>query len=73
MPLCFKSKLFMHMCQRFERRFRNQSFKCGQDNDGDNVKIKMKYYVSYMRHNQDDAPLYVFDGVFDEVFQLVIV
>lgn len=40
--------------------------KCGEDDEGYAIKVRIKHFISYLRHQQDDSPLYVFDSHFDE-------
>lgn len=45
--------------------FKDRYFKVGEDDDGYKVKVRMKYFLRYLRKNTDDSPLYVFDSNYD--------
>jgi hypothetical protein len=43
-----------------------RGFKCGEDDDGYTIRIKLRYFIQYLQNNKDDSPLYIFDATFDE-------
>lgn len=47
--------------EALEERFRHIAFKVGKDDNGKNLRMKFKYFADYMRHQQDDSPLYLFE------------
>lgn len=49
-------------------RFANVKLKCGDDDEGRAVRIKMRHYRRYVQTEAkvDDSPLYVFDSAFGE-------
>lgn len=44
---------------------RERLFKCGEDDNGKSIKVRLKYFLKYMYHNHDDSPLYIFDSSFE--------
>lgn len=45
--------------------FGDESFKCGEDDDGYPLRLKLKHFFRYQAHQTDDSPLYIFDSTFD--------
>mmetsp|Transcript_49428 Transcript_49428/g.106454 ORF Transcript_49428/g.106454 Transcript_49428/m.106454 type:complete len:520 (-) Transcript_49428:534-2093(-) len=49
-----------------EERFRHVPFKVAKDDKGKKMRMKMKYFTDYVRHQQDDSPLYLFETNVDD-------
>jgi histone arginine demethylase JMJD6 len=49
-----------------EERFRQVAFKVAKDDKGKKLRMKFKYYADYLRHQQDDSPLYLFETNMDD-------
>jgi histone arginine demethylase JMJD6 len=47
-------------------KYKDAEFKCGEDDDGHKLKIKLKYYLEYLIHNKDDSPLYLFESSLED-------
>lgn len=45
---------------------RHRKFRCGEDDNGKTVKVKLKHFLRYMKKQTDDSPLYIFDSMFDD-------
>ena len=43
-----------------------RGFKCGEDDDGYTIRMKLRFFIQYLQNNKDDSPLYIFDTTFDE-------
>jgi histone arginine demethylase JMJD6 len=41
-------------------------YKCGEDDHGKSIKVKLRHFLKYLHTNRDDSPLYIFDSAFDE-------
>eukprot|EP00930_Biecheleria_cincta_P076625 TRINITY_DN6382_c0_g2_i1.p1 TRINITY_DN6382_c0_g2~~TRINITY_DN6382_c0_g2_i1.p1 ORF type:complete len:554 (+),score=110.90 TRINITY_DN6382_c0_g2_i1:30-1664(+) len=49
-----------------EERFRQIAFKVAKDDKGKKLRMKFKYFADYIRHQQDDNPLYLFETNMDD-------
>ncbi|CAE8674591.1 unnamed protein product, partial [Polarella glacialis] len=49
-----------------EERFRHVSMKVAKDDKGKKMRMKFKYYADYVRNQQDDTPLYLFETNMDD-------
>ncbi|KAF8821196.1 histone lysine demethylase JMJD6a [Cardiosporidium cionae] len=52
--------------EKLEKNYKRSSFKVGEDDDGHRIKMRMKYFMDYLRHQQDDSPLYLFESAVEE-------
>ena len=41
-------------------------FKCGEDDNEKNIKVRLGHFLDYLADNRDDSPLYVFDTYFPD-------
>ena len=46
--------------------YRHRRFRCGEDDRSYPVKVKLKYFLRYMRAQRDDSPLYIFDSMYSD-------
>jgi histone arginine demethylase JMJD6 len=52
--------------RRLFESYRHRRFRCGEDNAGYPVKMKLKYFLRYMHECKDDSPMYVFDSMYND-------
>uniref|UniRef100_A0A7S4VSV2 JmjC domain-containing protein n=2 Tax=Alexandrium monilatum TaxID=311494 RepID=A0A7S4VSV2_9DINO len=52
--------------EALEERFKNVPFKVAKDDKGKKLRMKFKYYADYIRRQQDDSPLYLFETNVDD-------
>lgn len=49
-----------------DRDLLERKFKCGEDDDGHSITVRLKHFLRYLHNNRDDSPLYIFDSGFDD-------
>jgi histone arginine demethylase JMJD6 len=56
----------LSLAQRLAATYGDRRLKVGEDDDGNSVRLKLRYFLQYAATTTDDSPLYVFDGSFGE-------
>lgn len=52
--------------ENLKAKYKEDYLKCGEDDDGYKITIRLKYFLDYMKHNKDDSPLYIFDSAYGD-------
>eukprot|EP00510_Aplanochytrium_minuta_P005010 CAMPEP_0184011488 /NCGR_PEP_ID=MMETSP0954-20121128/3857_1 /TAXON_ID=627963 /ORGANISM="Aplanochytrium sp, Strain PBS07" /LENGTH=459 /DNA_ID=CAMNT_0026291315 /DNA_START=248 /DNA_END=1627 /DNA_ORIENTATION=- len=58
--------------ERLREKYGERHFKCGEDDDGYAIKVKLKHFLRYQSSHEpggaklDDSPLYIFEPNFDD-------
>ncbi|KAG1698785.1 hypothetical protein DVH05_014741 [Phytophthora capsici] len=52
--------------KRLRKDYKRVELKCGEDDHGKTLRMKFKYFMTYLNHQTDDSPLYIFDSTFDD-------
>ncbi|TDH70224.1 hypothetical protein CCR75_003976 [Bremia lactucae] len=52
--------------KKLRRKYKRVEFKCGEDDYGKSIRMKLKYFLIYLTYQIDDSPLYIFDSSFDD-------
>ncbi|KUF94030.1 Dynein light chain 1 [Phytophthora nicotianae] len=52
--------------KKLRKNYKRVQLKCGEDDYGKSIRMKFKYFVTYMNNQTDDSPLYIFDSTFDD-------
>ncbi|RMX63994.1 hypothetical protein DD238_005603 [Peronospora effusa] len=52
--------------KKLRKYYKNVELKCGEDDHGKSIRMKFKYFMTYLNHQTDDSPLYIFDSTFDD-------
>lgn len=52
--------------ENIRRKYGDTKMKCGEDDDGRSIRLRVWKYLEYIKHQQDDSPVYLFEGAFDE-------
>ncbi|KAG2524142.1 hypothetical protein JM16_002607 [Phytophthora kernoviae] len=52
--------------KQLRKDYKRVELKCGEDDNGRSIRMKFKYFMTYLNHQTDDSPLYIFDSTFDD-------